>query len=270
MNVNDQEIPSVVRKGFHTFHLASGTSLDAVLEILNTPGETLKRSKKTLVQRVGGWVVKQSDGPLPARLARLTFRRKRYRRGWLAARHLSREGVHTPRFIAYVEVGFAGLVFRNATIMEYLDGFHNVEHFVRAMISGGATPDKISAFLSALADAVNRLIGSGAFHADLSGKNIFTNDGFSFHFIDLDAVELGAAYTDDRRMTNLVQLYDSFCDDLNDVFLAPFIIQLLPPGHDPRIWLPRVRDGQRKRRARLERRREKQGLQARPTSRTRQ
>jgi len=260
--MNSGETPNAARKtrkGSHTYHLAPETSVNAVRDILNTPGKTLKRSNKTLVQLVDGWVVKQSDGALFSRLLRLTLRRKRYRRGWRAAQHLRQHDVLTPRFLAYVETSFAGLITRNAAIMEYLDGLLNVEEFVRALIRRGAGPDVIKACLAALADAVNGLNAAGAYHADLSGKNIFTGDGRAFYFIDLDAVELGGTYTDERRMTNLVQLYDSFCDELNDMFLAPFLMRMLPTGYDPRVWLPRVRAGQRRRRARLARRREKQG-----------
>ena len=38
----------------------------------------------------------------------------------------------------------------------------------------GASDDEIHAFLRALADAVNGLCDSGAYHADLAGKNILT------------------------------------------------------------------------------------------------
>jgi len=229
-----------------------------VLTVLSTPGEVLKESRKSRVERIGGWVIKRCVGPFLSRSVRLTFRRNRYRRGWRAALHLERHGVPAPRAVAYVEKGFGGLLFGNAFIAEYLDGARNVEEYARAMISGGAGPDAFERFLASLADAVNDLNAAGAYHGDLSGKNIFTRDGETFHFIDLDAVEIGAPYTDERRLASLIQLYDSFCDELSDALLAPFVIRMLPPGQDPRVWLPRVREGQAARRARLERRRERQ------------
>jgi hypothetical protein len=55
-----------------------------------------------------------------------------------------------------------------------------------------------------------------------------------------------------RRMTNHVQLYDSFVDRLNDDYLAPFIRAMLPDEDAVGPWMHEVRARQRRRRARTE------------------
>jgi hypothetical protein len=72
-------------------------------------------------------------------------------------------------------------------------------------------------------------------------------------------VELDVPCDDARRLRNHIQLYDSFCDELHDQLLAPFIMRMMPPGTDPRVWLPQVRKGQKDRRRLVEARWEKEG-----------
>lgn len=248
-----------VRRGLCVAQIVPEVTDDVLWDAVYAAGEVLKESRKSVVRRVDNWVIKQSRPSFLFGLARHTFRRERYRRGWNAARHLQSCGVLVPKPIAYIEKGFAGLVTANAFVSEYLQGWRNVEQCVRALVHGGAGPDPIHMVLERLADAVNALVMAGAYHDDLSGKNILTRDGRAFCFIDLDAVDLNAEYTDARRKRNLVQLYDSFCDELSDVFLAPFIARMLESRHDPRVWLPAIRQGQAERRRELNVRRARTG-----------
>ncbi len=246
-----------VRRGLKRLYLRKEVTPEAVTAALKAPGDPLKASRKASVKVVGEWVVKRSHGRFGTGLARHTFRRTRYRRAWLAAHRLGSYGVLVPEPIAYVEWGM-GILWRNAFVTAHLDGCRNVEDFLRALIQRGGARDTLEGFLERLADAVNRLSGSGAYHADLSGKNIFTRDGQEFYFIDLDAVELDREYTDELRLKNHIQLYDSFCDELNDLLLVPFIERMLTHEHDLRVWMPAVRNGQKKRRDRIERKWAKQ------------
>jgi len=243
---------AAARSGIKHVYYDPETPLSSILETLSQEGALLKTSGKASVRRVNDWVIKESQGKTFARLIRHTFRRNRYRRAWLAAHHLLVNGVAVPKPVAYVESRFAGLVFGNIQISEYLEGYRNVERFLLALVQRGAGRDTVSMFLQDLADAVNRLTGSGAYHADLSGKNILTRDGTEFFFVDLDAVALNVEYTDEMRMKNHVQLYDSFCDLLNDTMLVPFIERMLTEKHNPRVWMPAVRKGQNARRSRFE------------------
>ncbi len=105
-------------------------------------------------------------------------------------------------------------------------------------------------FLNELARSVNRLEQSGAYHADLSGKNIFTKDGKVFYFIDLDDVLLGAPSSAESRLKNHIQLYDSFCDFVPESILRAFIAGMAAPATDFDAWFRRVQEGQKIRRAR--------------------
>lgn len=245
---------SSLRKGWSTVYYAQGVSPDAVLEALQAPGEVLKTSEKFVVRRVGNWVLKEStlargSGPL-----KHTFRRKRYRQGWIAAHHLHRHGVSVPPPVAYIERGRLGIVTGNVLITGYLNGQQNVEAFLQVLIQRKAGADTIHLFLAALAQAITQFTACGAYHGDLSGKNIFTADGRRFSFIDLDDVVLGNTYDDGLRLKNHVQLYDSFCDFLSDSVLVPFISKLISTDQDIRVWMPKVREAQAMRRELVEER----------------
>lgn len=244
------------RRGLSRCYCQRDVRVEAVWDALTRPGEVLKESKKGRVRRVGDWVIKESRDR--AGILKYALRKSRYRRAWAAAHYLRRHGVLVPEPVAFVEHGLPGLPVSNTMVSVYLEGCRNVEKFLLAIVQRGAGKDTVELFLARLAGAVNQLCASGAYHADLSGKNIFTLDGTRFYFIDLDAVEIECGYTDDLRLKNHIQLYDSFCDVLNDALLTPFIQRMIHPGIDPRQWLPKVREGQLQRRARLERARERQ------------
>lgn len=250
---------SKVRNGWSTIYYAQGASLNGILAALAAPGEVLKDSRKCVVRRVGEYVIKESRAARGAGLFKHTFRRARYRQGWIAAHHLQTHGISVPAPLAYVERGAAGLITGNALVTSYLGGQQNVEQFLQLLIHRKAGPDTIHYFLAALAEAINQLTACGACHGDLSGKNVFTVDGRHFSFIDLDDVTVGEPYDGGLRMKNHVQLYDSFCDFLSDSVLVPFIAKMLPPDQDIRVWMPRVREAQAQRRELVEERWAREG-----------
>lgn len=226
-------------------------ALDAILSALKSPGEVLKQSHKATARRVGEWVIKESRRS-PSECAKHILYPGRYRAGWIAARFLEQRGIGVPEPVAYVERRHAGLMTGNAVILEFLSGYANVEAYARRLVAAGASGARIAAFLGALAVAVNALCATGAYHGDLSGKNIFTLSGAEFRFIDLDGVILGRRYTEAMRLLNHVQLYDSFCDIWDDSVLEPFVEALMPAERDFEAWMETVRAGQAARRARSE------------------
>lgn len=248
-----------VRTGCKRVWCREGVPPERMIEALTQPGEVLKTSKKSAVRRVGRCVIKESTERGLAALIKQTFRGSRYRRAWPAARFLEDHGIGVPAAWAFIEHGFMGIVWRRTLISEYLDGFRNVEQFLATLIQQGAGHDTLALFFEAMADAVNAFSASGAFHEDLSGKNLFTRDGQHFRFIDLDAVVIGVEYSLEKRLLNHIQLYDSFCDQVSDHLLVPFITRMLPSGQDPRVWMPKVRKGQKARRLRTEKKWAKQG-----------
>jgi tRNA A-37 threonylcarbamoyl transferase component Bud32 len=237
---------------------------DEQLETLLThPGEVLKSSPKAEVRRVGHWVVKESRAGAAIKAVRHTLLRDRYRRPWLAAHHLRAHFVRVPEPLAFVEKERLGLVSGTVFVFQYLAGQTNAEEFLLSLLKQGAGADAIGGFLGRLAEGINGIEGAGAYHADLSGKNIFTREGDRFFFIDLDAVSLDTPIDEESRLKNHVQLYDSFCDALNDSLMVPFIGKMLPEGNDLRVWMPRVRKAQQERRVAIEAKWEKQGVRPR-------
>lgn len=247
------------RKGLATIYCRNAVAPDRVWEIFQTPGETIKASRKSMVRRVDQFVVKEStfaggSGPL-----KHTFQRSRYRRAWFAAHHLLKHGVLVPEPVAFIEWGRLGYISGNAMLASYLTGQHNVEKFLMALIRENAGADTIHSFLGGLASAINDFTACGARHGDLSGKNVFTSDGRRFTFIDLDDVTLETGFDETHLLKNHVQLYDSFCDVLSDSIMVPFMQKLLPPEIDIRVWMPRVRSAQQERRQAVEERWSREG-----------
>lgn len=226
-------------------------ALDDVLQVLRFEGPVLKASAKSVTRRVGGWVVKESRRTF-REMVKHTAQPKRYRQGWRAACHLHDAGIAVPQPRAYVESRLGPFMVANALIMDYLEGAMNVEDFARSLVRRQATEADIAAYLGALASAVNGLEAAGAYHTDLSGKNIFTRDGTVFYFIDLDGVVLGQSHDDVRRFKNHVQLYDSFCDLWDGALLDPFLTAMRPAPSSAADWCDRVRAEQARRRARIE------------------
>jgi len=248
-----------IRNGWSTIYCAPNVPLNRILAALAEPGEVLKSSAKSRVRRCGEIVVKESQlaggtGPF-----KHTFKRARYRQGWIAAHHLRANGISVPEPLAYIERGCLGIITSNVLFTAYLSGQQNVERFLQLLIQRKAGADTIHAFLGALAQAINAFTECGARHGDLSGKNIFTADGRHFSFIDLDDVTIEEVYDDGLRMKNHVQLYDSFCDFLSDSVLVPFITKLITPAQDLRVWMPRVREAQVQRRELVEERWAREG-----------
>ncbi len=247
------------RKGLLRIHHDPAIKIETILENLASPGTTIKKSFRSEVRQVSDWIIKESRGNIVSRFVRHTFQYQNHRRHWDATCYLTECGIRVPRPIAFIEKCLPGLHIGNVLISETLEGQRNVEQFMFTLIQHGVGKDTLIRFLDNLAMAINDLVNTGAYHADLSGKNIFTRDGDKFWFIDLDAVILNTEYTDERRLRNHIQLYDSFCDQISDHLLVPFITKLLPGSIDTRVWMPKVREGQQERRRRIEAIWEKQG-----------
>lgn len=242
----------VERSGGRMITHVAEVSSSEVLNALRQQGVALKISKNYVVRRVGEWVVKESRFRGGAGPLRHTIQRARYRRGWVTSNWLEDHGVPVPKPIAFVERSLFGIIMGNALVAEYLDGCVNVEVWAARLVEGKVSQERIVAFLAGLAGVLNRLAESGAYHSDLSGKNIFTCDGSGFRFIDLDGVVLDVPYTSERRLRNHVQLCDSFCDLLDEGLLRAFFGLMLPDGTDADDWFARVREGQKERRNRQE------------------
>lgn len=127
------ETVAVARHGARTVYRRRAVALDAVLEALEAPGETLKASAKSVTRRVGPWVVKASGVQGGLGVLKHTLQRGRYRRAWVASHFLAQRGVHVPQPHAYIEEGRFGVIVGNALVTEYLDGCQNVEHYAAGL-----------------------------------------------------------------------------------------------------------------------------------------
>ncbi len=221
-----------------------------LLELIEAEGETLKVSPTNITSRVDQYVVKACSREAVLGVVKRTLRRNRYRRGWVAGLYLEKLGIGAPRVEGLVEQGRMGIIHASYLIMEYLEGANNVERCLAEMLQDGASEERIRSFLHGLAQTVNALRDAGAYHRDLSGKNIFTRNGETFYFIDLDSIVPVKRYSRGMQYANHVQLYDSFCDFLEDDLLEPFLGLMLPEGEDYPTWVKQVRRGQAERRSR--------------------
>ena len=244
---------AIVTDRFGAMQIVRGADVSAetILNVIEMPGETLKRSAKTHTRRVDGYIVKSSEGPVPIEFIRHTIDRNRYRRAWKAALHLARHGIPAPRPVAHVEWSVAGMIWRHAAITRFIDGCQDVEHFYDGHLREAASASEQTAYLNRIANAINAFIATGAIHTDLAGKNILTRDGETFYFIDLDGVLLNTPFDELHQIQLHVQLYDSFTDRCSEDLLLPFIAALKPRDHgDFDSWIARVKAVQAVRRAR--------------------
>ena len=163
----------VVRQGLSRLYLCEGTNEQNAIDALESEGEVLKRTPKTITKRVGDWVVKSSRynfglGPL----ARTTLR-ARYRRGWQASLRLRQRGVDAPAPRAFIERGACGVIAGNTLITDYLHGYLGIEEWLTsnpAWRGGEAVMDR---FLESLADALKDGSIAGA------GHDTFVNEPLS-------------------------------------------------------------------------------------------
>jgi hypothetical protein len=169
----------------------------------------------------------------------------------MAARRLTDAGVRVPAPMAWAERRRGGVIRETALVMEFLEGWVSVEEHARLLIAMGAGQGEVVAFLRRIAHAVNALEQARVYHADLSGKNILTLDGYEIAFIDLEGIHPGR-YTRRRRLKNHIQLYDSFCDYWGEDLLAPMIARMTPESLCRDRWLKEVQAGQAARRSRIE------------------
>lgn len=263
----DEEAALLCPEGFVRNRIRGGTAwmrddvtTEQLQQMLGHEQEVLKETDKSKVSRLGHWIIKRRKASGGSTALASLARRDMLRTPWRANHYLRQKGVPVPEPLAYVEYGYGGVVTSTACLFQYLDQCKDVEHFLFDFIQQGADVAAIAAFLSKLAQTMNLLEKSSAWHGDLSGKNIYTGDGKRFYLIDLEAVELKVPYTEERRMKNHVQLYDSFCDALTDTLLFPFIKEMTPDSIDLRIWMPEVRRVQEERRTAVEERWEKYGM----------
>jgi lipopolysaccharide kinase (Kdo/WaaP) family protein len=223
-----------------TVYRKSHVERGALAAALEAPGELLQHTRKYRTRRVGNWVLKESlpnrgIGPL-----KHTFQRARCRRAWIAANFLDHVGLAAPAPVAFVERGSGGIILGNTFVMEYLEGCADIEVVAADLAARNAT-EMTQVFLYRLADTLQAWANARAYHSDLKGRNVMTRNNERFYMTDLDCVTLNRVHTDEMRLRNHVQLYESLLRHLDEETLAPFLEAIVPMGTDVDAWTAQVK-----------------------------
>lgn len=224
-------------------------SLESILFALDQNGEIIKESNKWHTRQIGGWFVKTSQKAGVWGIIRWSFSRKSRYTMWKIPQILARQGVTCPRILAIIDRTKLGLIQQRTIISEYMPGMRDVENFAKHIMTTEKAATQLQTFFHGLAAALRALMNSDVYHSDLSGKNILTSDGNTFIFVDLEAAHISRYYFARRRLKNLVQIYDSFCDFVPDDYLRPFLTSLVPNVcGNPEEWFARIQLLQNQRR----------------------
>lgn len=250
----------VVNEGVYRVCLPRDMDAADLLRRIQGECEVLKEGKRARVLRAGSWFVKMRRTTDPVSVAMHVITPHVWRRPWYVGHRLYEQGIATPRPVAYLEKKRLGLVIASAYVTEYLEDCRTSEEYLDYLVIQKASRDAVLLFFEHLAQALCRLFHTGIWHQDLSGKNLLTRDGRTFFVVDWDACVSCVSYSPSMRFTNLVQLYDSFCDRVSDRVLVPFIDTLLEGTADIRVIMPHIREGQRRRRSTQLRRWARQGI----------
>ncbi len=230
-----------------TIYCSEKLSCEKVLGILHEDGTILKTSPKYETKQIGQWVLKSSNQHAFHGLIRHCFAEQRPQTLFKIVDRLQKNGITSPQLVAIVIWRYFRLGWRRTVITEYLSDVRTVEQYLREILR--EKPEDVGPFFHELQSIIQRLFSSGLYHEDLSGKNILTANGKDFYLVDLEAVRLHYIPTKGKLVRNLVQLYDSFCDMVDDEHLLPFICGLLPPGLPKERYFALIKEKQKKRRS---------------------
>ncbi|MGC9054635.1 MAG: lipopolysaccharide kinase InaA family protein [Candidatus Hydrogenedens sp.] len=194
-------------------------------EIFNT-GKVLKETDKTSSLQWYSYFVKKTNYSLSEGIFRHLFLSSRCRSAWNISNYLIDNHIPTPKPVAYLELLKYSLPYQHFFISEYLRGSYNIEVFIRdgIYLSKGIT---LEYFFEIMKRFLILLWDKGVYHKDLSGKNLLTMEGEPIYLIDLDATYLINHFAIKYKIRNLTQIFDSFCDFVNEKILKDFIFTML-------------------------------------------
>ncbi len=216
----------IKKEHYLIWHNIDNSDLSEFLLGVNTNGEIIKETSKTTSYRVGHYFVKKTNYNFFEGILRHNLLSKRCRNIWNISNFLLHHNIPTPKPIAYLEKLKYGLPYQHFFISEYLERSQNVEIFIKNKlhIQNGIS---LKDFFNALENILLTLWENGIYHKDLSGKNLLTVNGEIIYLVDLDDTHL-INYLDIKyKIKNLVQIYDSFCDFVEEEILKDFIFSIL-------------------------------------------
>lgn len=199
---------------------------DTFLSEISNRGRILKKTSKTSSFQWHSYFIKKTDYPILEGIFRHLFLPNRCRNAWNISNYLTHYHVPTPKPIAYLEILKFSLPYQHFFLSEYLSDSYNVEIFVKNEIYSkkGITLEN---FFNTIKKFLILLWGKGIYHKDLSGKNLLTVNGETIYLIDLDSTYLINHFTIKYKIRNLVQIYDSFCDFVDEEILKDLIFTVL-------------------------------------------
>ncbi len=199
---------------------------DDILNELYTKGKIIKETSKTSSFHLGVYFIKKTNYHFIEGAFRHVLLSKRCRNAWNISNYLIKSGIHTPQPIAHFETLKFYLPYQHFFISEYLQENCNVEVFIKnnIYIKKNITIDN---FFHTLKKLLILLWEKGIYHKDLSGKNLLTISGDNIYLIDLDSVCLISPFQIKYKIKNLIQIYDSFCDFVNEEILKDLIFTVL-------------------------------------------
>jgi len=194
-------------------------------EIFNK-GIVLKKTAKVSSFQWRSYFVKKTNYPIYEGIFRHLFLSNRCRNAWNISNYLIHAHIPTPKPIAYLEMLNYSLPYQHFFLSEYLFDSYNVEIFIKDDIYSrkGIT---LEDFFNTMKEFLLLLWEKGIYHKDLSGKNLLTVNGKSIYLVDLDSTHLINHFTIKYKIRNLIQIYDSFCDFVDEYILKDLIFTVL-------------------------------------------
>lgn len=191
-----------------------------------TYGNLIKTSKKATCMRVDNVFIKLTNFPLIEGIFRHTFLRGRYKAPWEISILATELGIPVPTPIFYLENLYLGLPWQSIFASEFIHNSVDVETFAKKIVQSNLQK-QLENMLFEIVKIVTLLWSHNLYHKDLSGKNILTTDGINLFLVDLDSVKIISSITLKHKVKNLTQLYDSFCDFVEEEILKSCIFSLL-------------------------------------------
>lgn len=200
-------------------------NVDTFFSEILEQGKIIKQTSKTSSFQWNTYFVKKTNYPLVEGIFRHLFLPHRCRNAWEIGNFLVNHQILTPRPIAYIELLKFSFPYQHFFISEYLFDSYNVEEFIKKNIHIEKGID-LNDFFHSLKNLLIHLWEHGIYHRDLSGKNLLTKDGRDIYLIDLDSMHLINPIHMKYKIRNLIQIYDSFCDFVDEVILKDFIFSV--------------------------------------------
>lgn len=177
-------------------------AVEAHREGLERGEGVLKREHKTAITRVRvgdqELVVKQYRDMGPRFWLKGMFRPHPGRRSHRAAVEMEHRGIPTSTLVGLLERQRLGLAVESWLVTRAVPGALEMDVYMDREFRGGGDRVRRRRFVRAFAAQLVALIESGIHHGDLKTCNILvreSEEGWTFHFIDLDDVEIRPAGT---------------------------------------------------------------------------